>query len=92
MKIISLKEAQRIAFRIMDEAEKRRAEYFEKDIKVIVADEDIEEELLRMCRQQVSDLCEDLIIYDNINEVMFSCTAWAEAGEQIYAQWRGWTE
>lgn len=88
MKTISIKEARSSALKVMAEAEERRRKFYD-EVEVAVLEEDIEEELLRQCRQHVQFLCDDLTIYDEEWENREE-NDWAEAGEQVYAEWRGW--
>lgn len=95
MKNISIREARSISFGIMEQAEKRREEYFEKEAKVVTMEEDVQEELLVLCRGHAAYLCDETNFtvtdwgYDGVNVTGWD-TNWVEAGDQVYAMWRGW--
>ena len=91
MKEISIKESDKTIYAIKSMASKAIDQYLTEDVKVVVMEEDIEDQLLPMCRQHVQFLCDDLLVTTQYNDGKgFTDNMWAEAGEQVYAEWRGW--
>lgn len=93
MKTISMRAWANKRAEIEELAQNRIAQLGNSEYKVEVFEEDIQEELLVLCRGHAEYLCggseANPFFLWNKNHTAWT-VEWVEAGEQVYATWRGW--
>lgn len=93
MKTISVRAWRDKTHEIQNLADERLTELATTEYVVVTMEEDIEDELLRLCRGHAEYLCggrkaDPFFLWDWDHKGF--TVEWQEAGEQVYAQWRGW--